>query len=43
MGNLFVRVMDSLSGTTQKKILLLGLDAAGSPRGTLFRVFAVNI
>jgi small GTP-binding protein len=29
MGNFIAKVLDSLSGTTQKKILLLGLDAAG--------------
>jgi len=29
MGNFIAKVLDSLSGPTQKKILLLGLDAAG--------------
>jgi GTPase SAR1 family protein len=29
MGNFLLRLMDSLSGTTEKRILLLGLDAAG--------------
>lgn len=29
MGSFITKVLDSLSGTTQKKILLLGLDAAG--------------
>ena len=29
MGNFLAKVIESLSGTTQKKILLLGLDAAG--------------
>ena len=29
MGNFIAKVLDSLSGTTNKKILLLGLDAAG--------------
>lgn len=29
MGNFIAKVLDALSGTTQKKILLLGLDAAG--------------
>ena len=30
MGNLFMRALDALSGTKEKKILLLGLDAAGA-------------
>lgn len=29
MGNFLLRIMDTLSGTTEKRILLLGLDAAG--------------
>lgn len=29
MGNLFARVLDSLSGVSEKRILLLGLDAGG--------------
>lgn len=29
MGNFIIRLLDSLSGTTEKRILLLGLDAAG--------------
>lgn len=29
MGNFFVRVLDSLSGVCEKRILLLGLDAGG--------------
>jgi hypothetical protein len=29
MGNFFVRVLDSLSGAKEKRILLLGLDAGG--------------
>ena len=29
MGNFIAKVLDAMSGTTQKKILLLGLDAAG--------------
>jgi len=33
MGNFIAKVLDSLSGTTQKKILVLGLDAAGMFQG----------
>ena len=29
MGSLFSRVLDALSGTKEKRILMLGLDAAG--------------
>jgi small GTP-binding protein len=29
MGNLFTQLFDVLSGTTEKRILILGLDAAG--------------
>jgi GTPase SAR1 family protein len=29
MGNFLLRLMDTLSGATEKRILLLGLDAAG--------------
>jgi small GTP-binding protein len=29
MGNIFMRALDALSGTKEKRILLLGLDAAG--------------
>ena len=34
MGNLFARVLESLSGNIEKRILLLGLDAGG--KVTLF-------
>jgi hypothetical protein len=33
MGSWFSTVLDALSGTKQKRILMLGLDAAGKTTG----------